>query len=233
LNNEAQSGGLYQNLISDATIYKIKGQFSYDSHDNLAQFSKASDARNTVLYNYQHSLKVAEIQNAQADQVAYTSFEADDPGGWAYSGGIVSDGTSPTGSKCYSLSGGLTRGGLSASQAYILSYWSKSGAYLVNGSGPVLTGRTVDGWTYYEHSISGQTSVSFSGSGYIDEVRLYPKNALMTTATYNPLIGVSSQCDANNRISYFFYDPFGRLKYVKDQDKNIIRTIDYHFKNAF
>jgi YD repeat-containing protein len=51
----------------------------------------------------------------------------------------------------------------------------------------------------------------------------------MTSYTYYPLIGMSSQCDADNRISYYQYDPFGRLKVVKDQDHNIIKTVQYHY----
>jgi len=51
----------------------------------------------------------------------------------------------------------------------------------------------------------------------------------MTTYTYNPLVGISSQCDVAGRITYYYYDSFGRLSYVKDQDGNVIKTYGYHY----
>jgi hypothetical protein len=78
---------------------------------------------------------------------------------------------------------------------------------------------------------SGGT-ITVSGSGIIDELRLYPKGAQMVTYTYDPLIGMSSQCDVVNRISYFEYDASGRLVRVKDQDKNVIKVLDYQYKQS-
>jgi YD repeat-containing protein len=51
----------------------------------------------------------------------------------------------------------------------------------------------------------------------------------MTTLTYEPLIGVTSQSDANNRILYYQYDDFGRLALIRDQDKNILKKICYNY----
>jgi hypothetical protein len=77
-------------------------------------------------------------------------------------------------------------------------------------------------------SPSGGT-ITVSGSGTIDELRLYPKGAFMTTYTYAPLIGITSQCDLNNRISYYEYDSVGRLSLIRDQDKNIVKQICYNY----
>jgi YD repeat-containing protein len=52
----------------------------------------------------------------------------------------------------------------------------------------------------------------------------------MNSYTYSPLVGITSQCDADNRITYYFYDALGRLAWIKDQDKNIVKTVQYHFK---
>jgi hypothetical protein len=96
-------------------------------------------------------------------------------------------------------------------------------------SGYPVKGKTIGGWTYYEHKITGQSSVTISGTGYIDELRLYPATAQMTTYTYLPSVGLSSQCDADNRVTYYQYDGFNRLKVLLDQDHNIIKTYQYHF----
>lgn len=55
-------------------------------------------------------------------------------------------------------------------------------------------------------------------------------NARVTTFTYKPLIGVATITDVNNKTSYYEYDAYGRLQLVRDQDGNIIKTYDYHFK---
>jgi hypothetical protein len=112
----------------------------------------------------------------------------------------------------------------------VVSYWSKSGSYTVNGSVSVSTGRSLNGWTYYEHIVKNVTEVNIQGTGNIDEVRLYPSEAQMTTYTYLPLNGMSSQCDTKNQFVYYEYDSFGRLHVVRNQDKNIVRMICYNYK---
>ncbi|MBX3258062.1 MAG: hypothetical protein KF862_28275 [Chitinophagaceae bacterium] len=72
-------------------------------------------------------------------------------------------------------------------------------------------------------------NMTLSEGSAIDEVRVYPVDALMTTYTYDPLIGMTSRCDASNRITYYEYDGFGRLLLVKDQDRNILKKICYNY----
>jgi hypothetical protein len=211
--------------------YILKTSLYYDINADLIQATASGNNNRNFIWDYHSTYPIARVDNADSASIAYTSFEADGKGGWSYSGGVSSDGSSPTGAKCYNLSGGnITKSGL-ANTTYVVCYWSKSGnAYSVNGSStPVRTGSTVDGWTYYEHEVSS-TSITISGSNYIDEVRLFPKGALMTTFTYHPLIGMTGQCDVNNRITYYEYDSFGRLKIVRDQEKRILKKIQYKYQ---
>src|SRR6187402_1952229 len=139
------------------------------------------------------------------DQVAYTSFESDGGGGWTLPSATRDATSAITGVKSYNLSNGAcSRTGLTAANAYTVSYWSKTGAsYTVTGSTAVKQGKTLNGWTYFEHMVTGTTSVSVSAAnGGIDELRLYPALARMTTYTYSPLIGMISQTDANSRHTY-------------------------------
>lgn len=56
------------------------------------------------------------------------------------------------------------------------------------------------------------------------------KDAQITTFTYKPLVGMSSQMDAKGKTMYYEYDDLQRLKFIKDQYNNIIKSFDYHYK---
>lgn len=208
---------------------------SYDNDGNIKEVSKRADMHTCYIYDYKNDFPVAEIKNATQVDIAYTSFEAEGAGNWAIPSAARNTGSGITGKLSYSLaSGSISKSGLSSGKTYIVSYWSSGGSYSVTASTAVVTGRTVSingvNWTCYEHTVTGTSSVTIAGSGYIDEVRLYPSTAQMTTYTYLPLIGMTSQCDAANHITYYVYDSFGRLKLVRDQDNNLIKKFDYQYQ---
>lgn len=235
--SEGTSSG-YPIIIKPKTIQVKKGSansetrirfYKYDTKGNAIELSKENDMKLVYIWDYKRDYPIAEISNADSASVAYTSFEADGKGGWTYSGTVSTDNTTPTGNNRYSLTttNTITKSNLT-SALYTVSYWSKNGAYAVNSGSPTIAGRSVNGWTYYEHEVTS-TSVTISGNGYVDEVRLYLKGALMKTYTYTPLIGVTAQCDVNNTITYYEYDGFGRLSLVRDQNKNILKKICYNY----
>lgn len=199
---------------------------SFDANKNPLQIKLRNKTQSLV---WDHDYLLATAVNAPVSEIAATSFESTAKGNWTYSGSTSTDNTAPTGSKTYNLSGGtITKTQLDPNKQYIISYWSKNGQQ--NAGGTVTTGLSLNGWTYFEHLVTPASgNVEVSGSGVIDELRLYPKGALMSTYTYLPLTGMQTQCDANNRISYYEYDGFGRLVLIKDQDKNVLKKICYNF----
>jgi len=56
------------------------------------------------------------------------------------------------------------------------------------------------------------------------------KDTMITTYTYEPLIGMTSMTDPKGMTTHYEYDDFQRLMNVKDQDGNIIKNFDYHYK---
>ncbi len=232
------AGYAYENaVLSDAIAhnsgvlipsnYALKSSLYYNNQGRIVKSVTSGNDVSSFIWDYSGEYPIAKIAGADTSTVAYTSFEADGKGGWSFSGSITADISSPTGAKCYNASGGITKTALT-NGTYIVSYWGKTGSVNVNGSGPSRTGKTIGGWTYYEHELSG-TSITISGGNYIDELRLYPKGAQMKTYTYKPLIGISTECDVNNKIIYYEYDSFNRLNLVRDQDKNILKRICYNY----
>ena len=55
-------------------------------------------------------------------------------------------------------------------------------------------------------------------------------NALVTTYTYKPLVGIASMTDPRGVVTNYEYDGFGRLKTVTQAGK-VIEKYDYHFRD--
>lgn len=213
------------NRYQDETTIKVNA-------GNLSEVTPKTGITTTYLWDYNNNFPIAKTINALNAATAHTSFEADGSGNWTIgsSNRITNDGI--TGKQSYQLSNGaVTKTGLSSGQSYIVSYWTKNAsAFTITGTqGSPAQGKTVSGWTYFEHKVTGITQVSLSGTGLVDELRLYPSQAQMITYTYNPLLGMTSECDVNNTISYYEYDGLSRLILIRDQDKNVIKTIDYKY----
>lgn len=218
----------------DPVYYKPTLNFNqFDNRGNILTLTPANAPPQSYLWDYNNQYSITEVINAIQVDIAYTSFEADGTGNWTI--GSTSRNTSGfSGRQSYNLSNGnLSKSSLSSSKLYIISYWTTNiSPFTIIGtvSGYPVKGSTINGWTYYEHQVLGLTSATLSGSGNIDEVRLYPKDAQMTTYTYAPLIGMTSSVSPKNEITYYEYDNFQRLMNIKDQYGNIIKHMDYQYK---
>lgn len=223
------SNGVFSKNANYASRLRLK----YDNLGRPLQQYLERGTPTTYIWGSGLLFPMAQINNAGLDITAYTSLEADGDGGWTVpstsriAGGI-------TGNLSYNLSlGALSKSGLTSSKTYVVSYWTQSATPLtITGtiSGYPINGVNTRGWYYHEHRITGVTSVSVSGAGNIDEVRLYPQSAQMTTFTYLPLVGIISSMDSKNQVTYYEYDDFQRLINIKDKDGNIVKHTDYHYQ---
>jgi hypothetical protein len=224
-----------QTSVTEDTRYKDEASYKFHA-GNPAEVTPKSGITLSYLWNYKNSLPVAQVTAAAVTDIAYTSFEADSTGNFSYGIAKTADISAPTGSYCYNLtSGTVQRSSLTSTKTYILSYWYKGSASVTVTAGTqsnIVTGPTRNGWTYKQLQFTGTTTASLSGTGFIDEVRIYPLGAQMSTYTYSPLIGMTSACDANNKITYYEFDKLARLKNTKDQNRNITKNYFYNYAAA-
>lgn len=57
-----------------------------------------------------------------------------------------------------------------------------------------------------------------------------PGDAMVLTYTYSPLVGMTSKTDSRGVTTYYEYDGFRRLIYIKDNSGRITDQYDYHYK---
>ncbi len=207
---------------------------TYDASGRIAGMKDEGDRTVTNIYDYNDKYVVASVINAVpiTDKCAYTSFETQAMGGWTLTG-AANYGTTVavTGTRSFDLSGANSLTALlNTAKPYFLSFWANNGTVVVSGGSLLKSGPTINGFTYYEYGIAqGNASVTVSSSSStIDELRLYPKTARMRTVSYDPLIGKTSECDENNRITYYEYDDKARLRFIKDDNGNIIKMYEYN-----
>lgn len=221
------------NFFKPESISYTKGGFSprikikyllYDQFGNPLNIWKDDGIMSYYIWDYKHSLPTAEIVNAKDGQVAYTSFEAESTGNWTFNpSGIHNDGI--TGKKAFT---GIMTSTATAANSTV-TIWAKA-EVLVNGSLGALL-KTKGLWKLYKWKLSNANLVTVNGVD-IDEVRLYPDDAHITTYTYYPQVGIRSICDDNNNISQFEYDGFDRLTVVRDIDNNIVKKNEYVYHSA-
>ncbi len=211
---------------------------TYAASGNIQSVLKTDDLPITYLWGYADAYPVAQVTNVSVlNDVASTSFESENKGNWTYTPSNVTT-DYLTGVISHNIANSLQKTSLTTAKKYKLSYCYKGGT--VNISTTPVAGSVVtytnpgNNWIYWEGIVTGVSSLTVSkGTGttvLIDEVRLHPTDAQMTTYTYHPVFGITSVTDANNSTSYYEYDAFGRLRLVRDKERNIQARNEYQYK---
>ena len=198
--------------------------YIWDSRINM-KIAEVSNARRS------------EIAYTSFEGFTRSSTNPDDYGNWIFDTTYVKYdyqtmiGKVPTGRYCYELSTGnaplyciLPSMPSGIPEPYIVSVWCHHEPLIIYGPSndtvdleavtPIIQG----GWRMYQGIVYAtgyyqelHIKRPASVTTYVDEVRLYPGDALMSTQTYEPLYGVSSTCDARSNIRYYEYDKQGRV----------------------
>lgn len=210
----------------------------YSAMGSLLQQRVAQALPTSYLWGHAETRLIAEAQNASYSQIAFTSFEPDAEGSWQYNAGRCGT-TAFTGTKGYQLdgttTGALRRPDLPAGE-YELLLWAQSPA------APQLTGvtskpaellATAGSWQQYRYRLSAAATatlqVTAAPNSWIDELRLAPVGAQLTTYTYDPLVGMTSQTDPSGRTTTYEYDAVGRLVRTRDEQGRLLSQQEYHY----
>ena len=120
--------------------------------------------------------------------------------------------TSPHTGKQYYSGDYTTTFTMPNSRTYTIEYW-----YL-NGSA----------WEYASAAYTNGMTLTLGSA--IDDVRIYPSDALMKSYNYDPGLGITSVIEENGRVMYYEYDNFGRLARIKNEQGGIEKQYTYNYK---
>ncbi|MFL9485570.1 hypothetical protein ACI6Q2_22505 [Chitinophagaceae bacterium LWZ2-11] len=64
---------------------------------------------------------------------------------------------------------------------------------------------------------------------HLGSLRAYLPSTIISTYTYAPLVGVTSETDPTGKTTYYEYDGLNRLKLVRDRNQNIVKRYCYNY----
>jgi hypothetical protein len=213
------------NYATETTLEK------YDAKENLIQLTGKNGITNSFLYDKHNAAPVVLASGVACDKLAWSGFENTNP--VAFGGVWTLPGTYSTtdfnaGKRSYNGIAGINTAGFPAT-SYILSFWMKGGTGVTVNGGSALP--VAAAWTLYETKITGGSNISIdTKGGLIDEVRIYPADAQLRTASYDQLIGANTATDVKNKPVFSEYDNLWRLHLVKDHNKDIVKRTNYEFE---
>ena len=224
----------------------------YDMNGNPVDVRDNNLNLRSLHYGFMNMLPVAFISNALASQVVYSDFESNTGFEWTVSTSPIPTSAGWTGEKALQMSSAMTlqRDNVDKGSAthYRVSCWVKAAAAatltlrVLNGS-TLVTSVTLsysspfNTWKYLEGQIAVTTAPALfkaqlitSAAISIDDIMLLPASATVTTKTYSPLVGVTSQTDDRGNSVVYAYDGLGPLSNTYDRNRNLVQFQEYQFQ---
>jgi hypothetical protein len=196
------------NLTNPGNGFVEKANYNYSATGDLISINKKNDLTQAFVWDSSNPiLLIAEARNATPDQIFFNGFESL---------------TNPN-----TILGGA-RTGNRALNAGIYNF-AIDGLF----APAVTTNLKMSYWYWMNSKWNFSGIVNFNNlisiGSLLDDIRVFPSNAIMTTYTYDAGVGITSVTDHNNQTSFYKYDDLGRLKYILDAKQNVLKKIDYHY----
>ncbi|WBO84485.1 hypothetical protein [Hymenobacter yonginensis] len=221
--------------------------YVYEKYDptnaNLLQYRMLNDVPSSMIWSRNDYIMCA-VKNAGYSQIAYSSFEPNSTGRFKYDSlysHIVAGGR--TGRYCYRLDSfwGVSRSNLPA-DTYELTFWATQRPVIYVGqayASPVseqIVASGVGSWKQYvlRLNLPANSTINIDAASpntpiLLDEVRLYPARAQMSTFVTEQLRGMTSQSDKSGRNMQYEYDGLSRLLRVRDEQNRVLTEQEYHY----
>lgn len=237
------------NFTGDARYYTTGNFTDYNSYGQLLSANDGKGHSSSALYDDYSRLPLASITNARHDEVLYSNFEEGSLTGLWFEANGQSSVTAHSGK--YSVVTGPSAvlykelKKKTGAVAYVFSAWINSGTAntlnisITNNSTSQVVSNTVGiaagNWKYYQLRIPVEAMnqdfrlrVWGSAALLIDDVVFRPEEADVQANSYD----VTTQnklatSGANGVFAQFGYDSANRIKYVFDQDRNIVQKTSY------
>ena len=228
-----------QRFVQDPRYVETASYDRYDRWGNVAEAHYRS-TRSSLLWDDHGTHVLARVSQAHVEQAAYTSFEPAAAGRWRYDTAAVAAG-GVTGRWCYPGGSPAVARDSVPPGTYALALWATAPPQVrVNGVGaaaplPVASSsrgnRRFQCYRYRLPLTAPLSTVVIGGAPgeLLDEVRLCPADAQMTSYTHEPLAGLASQTDPAGRILTYEYDGLGRLVRTRDEQGRILSQQQYHY----
>lgn len=183
---------------------KISLRYTYDTRGRIKEQYKTDDIPTAYIWNQTGTYVIASVVNADDGEVYYEGFEDSgiDSSMKAKAGRYVHNQSSYTIPAVQRPSG----------SDLVMTYW-----YYKNGN-----------WVFQDE-IPYSSTITVSGASAIDEFMVYPKDAQMTTYSYDSSGLVLSQGDPNGQYVHYEYDDLSRLILIRDHNEDILQSTSYHY----
>jgi|GEM_PF-3832983 len=237
------NGGVIPNfkLTGAITGFDDKG-FAIEQSDKAGN---TADVYHSQIFDDETGNSLAEAFNARHNDIAYCGFESNYAYAYNYGNvGFNPNGISPThhllGRLSFNCSGAnyLSFSTLTVGKKYTISFWVLSGGtisadnyagitYPLTVAGSYTVPATGEVWNLYKSTFTFTGSgLRVSGNAYVDEIKLYPPDCMMTTHNYLKMTGKTADVDVNDNITTYEYDAFNNLRLTRNKDGNIISKIN-------
>ena len=244
----ANTGGT-QGFVSDSD-YILDATYDYANSLPVNQTGMSLISSGTH-YSSGTAMPIANFVNCKAENAVFDGFELVNARGLTYSGPNLVKPAGWTGKKSIqldrfgSLSTSINATKLANENTYRISCW----AYAAQATNIIATANTTQAtltlnyttpnkWTYLEGfmdmtSVSSlfslQITTNLTGAATIslDEFIAIPKSARVSSRSFLPLTGVTSQTDDRGNSTIVNYDVMGRKSNTQDRQRNVVEVLEY------